>query len=106
LFKGQKVKIRLKRFGSNEKVRIFVGTVLDMNNEWLKVDGKFYYLAKGELEPRVDKKARVLGMPRENIQIIRILPNNLDLDNMNYKIKNNRMVVEIENHQPVSISEY
>ena len=58
MFKGQKVKVRLKRFTSDQRVRVLVGTILDMNNEWLKIDGKFYYLAKGELKPRVDKKDR------------------------------------------------
>ncbi len=106
MFKGQKVKIRLKRFRFDERVRVLVGIILDMNNEWLKVEGKFYYLAKGELKPRVDKKSRVVGIPRENIYIIRILPSNLDLDNLKYTIKDNRMMIELEDHQPVSISEY
>ena len=77
-----------------------------MNNEWLKLEGKFYALVKGKVEPKIDKKARVLGIPRESIHIIRILPNNLDLDNLKYKIKDAKMVIEIEDHQVVSISEY
>ena len=105
LFKGQKVKIRLKRVNSQQKVRVFVGVVLDMNNDWLKVEGKFYGLAKGESKPRTDSQARILGIPRENISIIRILPENLNLNNLKYTTEDNRMVIEVENHQPVSISE-
>lgn len=106
MFRGQKVKIRLKRLYSEQRVRILVGTVLDMNNEWLKVEGKFYYLIKGKMTPRIDEKARLLGIPRENIHILRVLPSNLDLNDLKYTIKNNRIMIDIENHQPVSISEY
>ena len=105
MFKGRKVKIRLKRIIGGQKVRVFVGTVLDMESAWLKVEGKFYALAKGEAKPRVDAKLRILGIPRESISVIRILPDDLDLNSLNYDIKDARMMINIGTQQPASISE-
>lgn len=105
MFEAQKVKIRLKRNKFEQKMRVFVGRVLYMNNDWLKVEGKFYTLAKGERIPRVDEKERILGIPRESISIIRILPPDIDLDNLQYTIKDNRLMISAGDSQPVSISE-
>ena len=105
MFKGHKVKIRLRRTSLERRARVFVGTILDMNNDWIKVEGKFYSLAKGETKPRTDNQSRILGIPRENISIIRILPDELDINNLQYTIEGNRMMIQVKNHQPVSISE-
>ena len=105
MFTGQLVKIRLKRTRKDEKVRVLVGRALDMDYGWIKVEGRFFTLAKGETTPRVDEKSRVLCIPRENISVARILPDHLDLNNFKYSIKDNRLIIEIEDHQPVSISE-
>ena len=105
MFRGHNVKIRLKRNNSNQKMRVFVGKILDMNNDWLKVEGKFYTLAKGERIPRIDEKNRILGIPRDNISIIRVLPSDINLDDLQYTIKDNRLMISAGDGQPVSISE-
>jgi len=33
------------------------------------------------------------------------LPEHLNIDNFKYNIKDNRLIIEIDDHQPVSISE-
>jgi hypothetical protein len=105
MFTGQFVKIRLKRTRKDQKVRILVGRALDMDYGWIKVEGRFFTLAKGETVPRVDEKSRVLCIPRENVSIARILPENLNIDSFTYSIKDNRLIIEMDDHQPVSISE-
>jgi len=67
-------------------MRMLVGAVLDMNNEWLKIEGSVYTLVKGELIPRVDKKSETLDTSPE-INIMRMLPSNLNLKNLKYKIE-------------------
>jgi hypothetical protein len=105
MFTGQLVKIRLKRSRENQRVRVLVGRALDMDYGWIKVEGKFFTLAKGETIPRVDEKSRILCIPRENISVARILPDNLDINDFKYTIKDNRLIIEIDDHQPLSISE-
>lgn len=105
MFEGEKVKIRLKKIGPEQKTRVFIGEVMDMNDAWMKVEGKFYTLAKGEKKPRIDEYKRILGIPRESISVIRILPKNTDLASLKYTIKDSRLMIELDSRQPASISE-
>ncbi|MFH1856595.1 MAG: hypothetical protein ABH836_05130 [Candidatus Omnitrophota bacterium] len=105
MFKGEKVKIRLKRFIPEQKVSVLIGEVLDMNDAWMKVKGKFYTLAKGEKKPRVDEQERTLGIPRDSIRLIRLLPKDVDLAKLKYTVRDNRLMVELDSRQPASISE-
>ena len=105
MFAGKKVKIRFKRYFAEQRVRVFVGTILEMNDHWIKARGKNYYLVKGKGEPRIDKIDKILGIPRENIYVIRELPDNLDLDRLSFDVVDMRMVIDIPREQAVSISE-
>ena len=80
MFAGKKVKIRLKRSFHEQRVRVFVGTVLEMNDAWIKARGKNYYLIKGEARPHVDEREKIVGIPRENVYALRELPDDLDLE--------------------------
>jgi len=109
MFTGKKVKIRFKirfkRYFFEQRVRVFVGTILEMKDAWIKARGKSYYLVKGEAKPHIDKIDKVVGVPRENIYSIRELPENLDLENLTFEVKDLRMVIAIPGAQPASISE-
>jgi hypothetical protein len=105
MFSGKKVKIRLKRLFHEQRVRVFVGTVLEMNDAWIRARGKNYYLAKGEAKPHIDERERIVGIPRENIYALREFPDDLDLDNLTFELKDMRMVIRVPGGQAASISE-
>lgn len=105
MFTGKKVKIRFKRFFAEQRVRVLVGTVLEMNNDWLKVRGKNFFLVKGDGRPRIDDSDKIIGVPRENIYSIRELPDDLDLDNFSFDIVDLRMVIKVPGEQATSVSE-
>jgi len=103
MFTGKKVKIRFKRYFFEQRVRVFVGTIL--KDAWIKAKGKSYYLVKGEAKPHIDEIDKVMGVPRENIYSVRELPDDLDLNNLSFDIKDLRMVINIPGAQAASISE-
>ena len=105
MFTGKKVKIRFKRSFPEQRVRVFVGTILEMSNDWIRAEGKNYFLVKGEARPHIDKINKIIGIPRDNVYAIRELPDNLDLDNLSFDILELRMVIEIPGEQAASISE-
>ncbi len=102
MFKGKKVKVRLK---SEQKVKAFVGEIIDMDANWIRIQGRFYLAVKGETKPRVDEERKELGIPLNNISVMRILPDDLDLDNLQYTIQDNRLIVETKGSLPISIDE-
>ncbi len=105
MFVGKKVKIRFKRSFHEQRVRVFVGTILEMNEAWIRAQGKNYYLAKGEAKPHLDEREKIVGIPRENIYALRELPDDLDLDKLTFELKDLRMVIRIPGAQAASISE-
>jgi len=105
VFTGKKVKIRFKRYFSEQRVRVFVGVVLEMGDGWIKAQGKNYYLVKGDTRPHIDASNKVIGVPRENVYAIRVLPDELELDRLTFEIKDLRMVIRIPGGEVSSISE-
>ena len=105
MFAGKKVKIRFKRYFPEQRVRVFVGTVLEMNNDWIKAQGKNYFLVKGDAKPRIDEIDKIVGIPRDNIYSIRVLPDDFDLENLSFETVDLRMVIKIPGAQAASISE-
>ena len=102
MFKGKKVKVRLK---SEQKVKAFVGEIIDMDANWIRIKGRFYLVVKGETKPRVDEEKRELGIPLNNISVMRVLPDDLDLDNLQYTVRDNRLIVDTKESFPISIDE-
>ena len=48
---GKKVKIRWKRYFSEQRVWVFIGEVLEMDENWIMVKGRGYLLDKFSLSP-------------------------------------------------------
>ena len=102
MFKGKKVKVRLK---TEQKMKAFVGEIIDTDANWIRIKGRFYLVVKGETTPRVDEEKRELGIPLNNISLMRILPDDLDLDNLQYTVQDNRLIVDTKESFPISIDE-
>jgi len=105
MFAGKKVKIRFKRYFAEQRVRVFVGTILEMDGNWVKAKGKNYYLVKGKNKPHIEKTEKIIGIPRDNIYSIRELPDDLDLDNLSFEVVDLRMVIKVPGESVANISE-
>lgn len=103
---GKKVKIRFKRYFSGQRLWIFVGTVLEFTESWVKIEGKGILFATGKLEPfEIDEEARVLLIPTENIAHIRVLPDDFDIDNIETYRGSNRWYFKVKNAPDASLGE-
>ncbi len=95
MFTGKKVQMRWRSLFPNQRVRVFLGKILEMNDHWIKIKGKSYYFPSGGVEPMVDKEVRVIGVPRDALSSIRIFPDDLDFSHIKYKIIANQLIVEV-----------
>lgn len=95
MFTGKKVQIRWRTLFPNQRVRVFLGEILEMNDHWIKIKGKSYYFPFGGVQPIIDKDIRVIGVPRGAISSIRIFPDGLDFSHVKYKIVANQLIVEV-----------
>ncbi|MBL7189466.1 MAG: hypothetical protein ISS70_24320 [Phycisphaerae bacterium] len=103
---GSVVKIRFKRFFKEQRLWIFIGKVMESNNNWLKIYGKGILFNCGKTNPiDIDDEARTLYCPMGSINYIRLLPDDFDLTDIKTLRKDNRWYVEIEGHPNTSLGE-
>ena len=95
MFVGKKVKIRWKQFFSEQKTQVFIGQILEMDDTWVKVKGKSYLLTGFDTQPRVSNVEREVGIPVEAIAVMTILPDDLDLNKLEYKAVKGRIAIKL-----------
>ncbi|MFN4227938.1 MAG: hypothetical protein ACK4F0_07370 [Candidatus Ratteibacteria bacterium] len=106
MVEGKIVKIRFKKYYSEQRLWVFIGKVLKFTENWIMVEGKGIIVMKGQLSPvEMDKEKRIIIVPRENISHIRILPDDFDIDNIEVITKGLRIFVKVKNGPDTSISE-
>ncbi|MCM8830025.1 MAG: hypothetical protein NC824_03400 [Candidatus Omnitrophica bacterium] len=106
MIEGKIVKVRFKKYFSEQKGWVFIGKVLKFTENWIMLDGKGIIVIKGSVHPAdVDAEKRVLLIPRENIAHIRILPDNFDIDNIKIETRGTRIFAAVKDGPDTSISE-
>jgi len=101
---GKKVKIRWRRAFPEQRIRHLIGVVVDASENWIVAKGRYYFLAKGEAMPRVEGSDRLVAIPREAITTVRILPDNLDLNNLEFEVAGDRINIKIPGEPDASIT--
>ena len=106
MIEGKIVKIRFKKYFSEQRLWVFIGKVLKFTENWVMVDGKGIVIMKGKITPvDIDKEKRIILIPRENISHIRILPDDFDIENIEIVERDMRIFVKVKNGPDTSISE-
>ena len=93
LSEGTKVKIRWRRSFQTQPTRVFLGVVNGFSGKWIKVYGRTYLLRHGASAPLVDRDPKHVMAPNDSIELIRVLPEDLDLDNVSYDFIDGVMVI-------------
>lgn len=106
MIEGKVVKIRFKKYFSDQRLWVFIGKVLKFTENWIMIEGKGIIVMKGQISPvDIDKEKRIILVPRENISHIRILPDDFDIDNIEVITEGLRIFVKVKNGPNTSISE-
>ncbi len=103
---GKFVKIRFRRYFTDQNLWVFIGRVIEFTENWVTVQGKGIVIFKGRPDPvDIDATQRTLVIPRGTIAHIRVLPDEFDLDNVTTKSSKFRIYIEVEGGPNTSISE-
>ncbi|MCM8766664.1 MAG: hypothetical protein NC917_06265 [Candidatus Omnitrophica bacterium] len=106
MIEGKIVKVRFKKYYSEQKLWVFIGKVLKFTENWIMLEGKGIIVIKGQVSPvEIDREKRIIIVPRENISHIRILPDDFDIDNIEVITRGLRIFVKVKNGPDTSISE-
>ena len=106
MIEGKKIRVRLRRYFTEQKLWVMVGTVLEFTEHWLTVEGKGIVIVKGQSTPaEVDQEDRVMMVPSDNIAHIRILPDDFDVDNIRIEMKGVRVFIKVDGAPDSAIAE-
>lgn len=97
---GKKVQIRWKRYFAGQRDRVFIGEMIKASEGWLLAEGRHYYLPKGATTPMHDAETLTIAVPREAVALVRVLPDNLNLDNLKYGVENDLIVIQLPEGEP------
>ena len=103
---GRMVRIRFKRNYPEERLFVFVGKVLEFTDHWVMVEGKgLVVLKRAQLEVEIEEEARVVIVPRDNVAIIRLLPDNFDMRNIRTVNKGHKLCLLVDGAPDATIAE-
>ena len=85
---GKKVRVRFRRYFREQRLYVFIGTVLHWTGQLLVLNGKGIVLVKGRTHPAVvDKTMRTLVAPIGNIAHIRVLPDDFQMADIRLRME-------------------
>lgn len=83
MIKDRMVRVKLKKSFREQRPFCYVGKVTAFTDCWLVVDAKGIMLSRLQANGvQIDAKAVPVLIPRENIDTIRVLPDNFDMNNI------------------------
>ena len=103
---GKMVRIRLRRDFFEQRLWVFVGKVIEFSEAWVMVEGKgLTVLQRGQLGVEIEPELRVVVIPRDNIAIIRVLPDTFDMNDIRTVNKGHKLCLAVEGGPDATIAE-
>jgi hypothetical protein len=97
MLKDRIIRIRLKKYFHEQKPICYVGKCTAFNDYWVVLDGRCIMIARNQPNNiQLDPKPSAMVIPRDNVESIRVLPDNFDVDNISFTTEGQqlRMVVD------------
>jgi predicted SnoaL-like aldol condensation-catalyzing enzyme len=105
---GEKIHVLTRRRFENDIRRHFVGVVKESNESTVKIEGSVFVVDsfREHFERRPEIRTRIIGLA-DSGNIINVIPKNVDLKALNYKIsKDNHLVITDDKSFQMDINEF
>lgn len=104
MIKDRFVRVKLKKQYHEEKAWNYVGKVTAFNDHWLVMEAKGVMVTRQNPSGvEVDAKAQAIMVPRENIETVRVLPDNFDMANLRFTTDNQKLVMLVDGAAPAFV---
>lgn len=106
MIKDRMVRVKLiKRFHEQRPIS-YVGKVTGFSENWVVIEGKTIMLARQQTNGvQVDSRAKAMLVPRENIESIQVLPDNFNMEQLNFSTEGQQLVLVVDNGRDSYIGE-
>jgi len=106
LLKDRMIRVRLNKSYHQQRPMSYVGKCTGFNNYWVVVEGRGIMVARSQASGvQIDAKPSIHVLPRNNIESIRVLPDDFDVNNIKVSTEGQQIVIDVNNAQPCFIGE-
>ncbi len=106
MLKDRMIRIRLNKSYHQQRPLSYVGKCTGFNNYWVVVDGRSIMVSRAQPGgAQVDAKPSIHVIPRNNIESIRVLPDDFDINDIKISTEGQQLVIVLKSGQPCFIGE-
>ena len=104
--KGKVIRVRMRRTFQEQRLWVFVGRVVDFTESWLHIEGKgIIVLKRAGLSVEIDNQIRGLLLPRGVISVIRVLPDDFDLEHIETINEGHKLCIKVQGEPNATIAD-
>ncbi|HOV33862.1 MAG TPA: hypothetical protein PLX23_10935 [Candidatus Hydrogenedens sp.] len=106
MLKDRIVRIRMKKSFKEQKPFSYVGRVTVWSENWIALEGKGLMLTRQQATGvQIDENFKAILIPRESIDHIQVLPDNIDLNNLKVTTQAQQLVLIVDGKQDAFLGE-
>lgn len=106
MLKDKMIRVRLNKSYHQQKPLSFVGKCIAFNNYWVAVEGRAVMVTRASKSGvQIDEKTTQTVVPRDNIESVRVLPDDFDISKMQITTDGQQLVIAVKDAQPCFIGE-
>lgn len=106
MIKDKMIRVRLNKAYHQQRPLSFVGKCVAFTNDWIAVEGLVVMVTRtSKSGVQIDAKPTQNIIPRNNIEAIRVLPDDFDINNMQITTEGQQLVIAVKGAQPCFIGE-
>ncbi|MBI1320292.1 MAG: hypothetical protein GC168_15300 [Candidatus Hydrogenedens sp.] len=106
MLKDRMVRVKLQKRFAEQRPISYIGKCTAFSDNWLVVDGKELMLARHVSDGvQISKTAAPVVIPRENVESIRVLPDNFSLDSIRITTEGQQIQVVVDGSRDCFIGE-
>ncbi len=106
MIKDRIVRVKLKKHYTGHRPLNYVGKVTAFNDSWIVMDARCVMLTRQQPNGvQADAHSSATMIPSENIESIRVLPDNFDASNLNFTTEGQQLMLVVDGKRDCYIGE-
>jgi len=106
MIKDRIVRIKIKKYFREQRPISYVGKVTAFSENWVVMEARGIMLSRQQSSGvQADEKVGVVMVPRESIDNIRLLPDNFDVNNLQFTTSGQQIVLVIDGKRDIFLGE-
>jgi len=106
MIKDRVVRVKLKKHFHEQRPISYLGKITAFNDNWLVIEARMLMLVRSQPSGvQADPKPSAIMVPRENIESIRVLPDNFNLEDLRFTTEGQQLRLIVDGQRDCYLGE-